>query len=99
MRSRILGLGCECGYAIGLVVVTNSHVNCQAYLVIDGQTGFVFFTGDEESLSKALQRLLEDRAQAARMGQNGQQHIQTYSTQASVQGLLEAMGLRDARFE
>jgi glycosyltransferase involved in cell wall biosynthesis len=80
----------------GLPVITSDHVNCHADLVIPGQTGFVFPAGNKIALAKAMQQLLDDRWKTIRMGENSRRHIQRYVTEASVRGIVEALGFERA---
>lgn len=75
----------------GLPIIVSDHVNCHKDLVIKAKTGFVFSSGDKYDLSKTLHKLSKDHNKSIEIGKNAQQHIQLYSTEASVQGILKAI--------
>ena len=79
----------------GLPVIVSDQVGCHRDLVIEGKTGLIFQSGDAQALSFALQHLMQDTAEAKRMGRNAQQHIRLYSTEASVAGIMRAIGLQN----
>lgn len=77
----------------GLPVITTDRVMCHEDLIVEGQTGYVVPADEVETLAGAMQHLLDDRRGAAAMGDEAQRRVQLYSTEASVQGLLQAIGV------
>jgi glycosyltransferase involved in cell wall biosynthesis len=97
-----LVLPSDCGETWGLVVneamlfgcpaVVSDRVGCRPDLVLDGETGFSFPFGDEESLGEAMTRLASDPEQARQMGDRARDRIlRSYSVEAAVQGTLSAV--------
>ena len=59
-------------------------------IVEDGQTGILVAPGDPDALRAAIERLLEDRALAARMGSAGRERVKAFHASAVV-GQIEAL--------
>ncbi len=91
-RFETWGLVVNEAMQFGLPVVVSSAVGCHRDLVIEGETGMVFPTGDAAALESRLRELVGDRERAARMGTRGRAHVARYSIQASVDGILEPLG-------
>lgn len=77
----------------GLPTIVSDYVGCWADLVIEGKTGFVFPNKNINELTKVMDWLIGNRDQAAKMGISAKHHIMAYSTDASVKGITEAIGL------
>ncbi|MAF27104.1 MAG: glycosyltransferase [Gemmatimonadota bacterium] len=67
------------GMACGIPTV-NTEVGSVRDLVVDGETGWIVPPGDPEALAAAFVRVLEDPAQAARMGAAGRQRVEDHFT-------------------
>ena len=74
-----------------LPVIVSNAVGCRNDLIIPDQTGYVFQSGDVESLVNAMQRLAKDPQKARIMGENARNRVGKYSTSASVRGILDAI--------
>ncbi|HEX4020715.1 MAG TPA: glycosyltransferase family 4 protein [Acidobacteriaceae bacterium] len=74
----------------GRAVIVTDQVGCQPDLVQDGDTGCVYPAKDVPALSSALARVLQNPEACRNMGQRGRAHIQQYSFEADVRGLMEA---------
>jgi len=77
----------------GLPAVVSDHVGCYHDLIIEGQTGFSFSNGNADELAEKINMLLQNKGLAHRMGNQAQGLVSQYSTDASVKGILDAMGL------
>jgi glycosyltransferase involved in cell wall biosynthesis len=75
----------------GLPVVLSDRVNSHEDLVVPSRTGYVFRSGDVNSLAEALSLLCSDPAKAATMGAKAAEHVQRFSTTAAVRGLVDAV--------
>jgi glycosyltransferase involved in cell wall biosynthesis len=76
----------------GLPVVVGSRVGCHRDLVVEGSTGTVFQDGDPEALARALDAILTDPERAAAMGRAAKEHVRAYGTDATVRGIVRALG-------
>lgn len=77
--------------ACGCSALVSDQVGCGPDLIVAGQTGAIFPCGDVEALSQLMLRLASDRLALLQMGANARKHLERYSTQAAVQGVLEAL--------
>lgn len=81
----------------GLPVIVSTNVGCSKDLVLDGETGFRFQSGDASSLSKLMDHLARDRISAKRMGLKAQERIRSYSIEEGLSGILMAIELATRR--
>ena len=72
-------------------VLVSSHVGCGPDLVIPGQTGWIFPSGDGEALRTALADALSDPKRLKAMGQAARAHIESYSYAQTTAGLQQAL--------
>jgi glycosyltransferase involved in cell wall biosynthesis len=91
-RFETWGLVVNEAMELGLPVVAGSKVGCHPDLVVPGVTGLVFADGDRDALSRALDEILADPRRASDMGLAAQRHVAGYGTDATVRGLLSALG-------
>ena len=77
----------------GLPVIVSDKVGCHPDLVMPGKTGHVFPYGDAQALSEIMLEFVEHPERAKRMGQIARQHIKAYCVEASVSGILKALGI------
>lgn len=75
----------------GLPVVVSDRVHCRRDLVVEGQTGYSFPSGDAEGLASVLRKLLDDREAARTMGVRAREHVAGYSVAAAAQGIADAL--------
>ncbi|WP_168222149.1 glycosyltransferase [Aquisphaera giovannonii] len=75
-RSEGMPLSILEAWAAGLPVVA-SNVGGIPKLIVDGQTGLLFESGEETALADALSRLLTNTLEAARIGEAGRQHVRS----------------------
>jgi glycosyltransferase involved in cell wall biosynthesis len=75
----------------GKPVIVSDQVGCGADLVRDGVNGFVFPAGDIGALADRLRYLIENPDVASRMGRKSLHMIETWSFDADIQGLLQAL--------
>lgn len=75
----------------GLPVIASDAVGAAPDLVRVGENGFVYSVGDVPALADALRRLLADPGARARMGARSRDIVRTFSYDADIQGILEAL--------
>lgn len=75
--------------SMGLPVVSTYHAGIPE-IVEDGETGLLVPERDSDALADALEKLLSEPEQWAKMGENGREHIeQNHSIEAVTDGLLD----------
>ena len=107
VASDVLVLPSDAGETWGLVVneamashvpaVVSTAVGCCRDLVIEGETGYSFSLGDIGTFAKVMQRYVEEPACAREQGARACLHIEKFSLQAAVAGVVDALehGLSD----
>jgi glycosyltransferase involved in cell wall biosynthesis len=60
-------------------------------IVRDGENGFVYPVGDNESLAAILDRLVEDEPLRKRMGQRSWEIIREWNFERDIEGVLRAL--------
>lgn len=84
--------------ACGLPALVSRAAGCSADLVTDGQTGYVFETGDVAGLARTMPRLRADLdAPGAQVGAHVAARIARYSVDSAVTGTLQALDTVRAR--
>ena len=92
------GLVCNEAMHQGRPVIATDAVGAVAGgLVADGQTGIVVPAGDARALATAIQRLLEDRALRARLGEAGRAAVAAHTYDAMADGFDRAIALAAGR--
>jgi glycosyltransferase involved in cell wall biosynthesis len=71
--------------------IVSEAVGCAPDLVRDGRTGAVFPLGDVGALSKILLAFARDPARVRSMGERARAGLQSYSLEAAVQGVVDAV--------
>lgn len=72
------------GMAVGKPVVVTNALG-PSITVKDGETGFIVPASNKDALGAAIVRLLDDPAEAKRMGENGRRRVkENYTVQATV---------------
>lgn len=71
-------------------IVVSDQVGCQPDLVAEGSNGVVFPAENVTALADALERVLADRVIYRKMGERSLEHIQAFSFEANVRGLMQA---------
>lgn len=77
-KSETWGLGVNEAMACGRPAIVSDQCGCAAELIIEGETGFIFKTGDGDALLRALQEF-KSKEQAIQMGQDALKHIEQFS--------------------
>jgi glycosyltransferase involved in cell wall biosynthesis len=77
--------------ACGLPAIVSNGVGCQADLVQDGQTGFVYPCADTAALGRAMRRMAMDGAARRRMGANARERVAAYSYERVIAGIRQAV--------
>jgi glycosyltransferase involved in cell wall biosynthesis len=72
-------------------VVVSDAVGCADDLVMNGETGFVFPTGDARALATRLASLVHDPDLVRRMGQAARERVSSFDFEADVAGLRRAL--------
>jgi glycosyltransferase involved in cell wall biosynthesis len=75
----------------GRPCLVSDHVGCGPDLVLPGETGFVFPLGDVQALAFYLADCASHPERLVSMGNKAQQRLGGYSTDAAVEGLLQAL--------
>ncbi len=75
----------------GLPVISSDRVGCREDLVIEGETGMIFPSGDSGALADCMIRLATDRELAARMGKNAIEKSRSYRVEDAVDGIVNAV--------
>jgi glycosyltransferase involved in cell wall biosynthesis len=86
--------------ACGRPSLVSDRVGCGPDLVMAHETGVIFPHGNVAALSSAMVNMAANSAQSAEMGRKAQGHLNAYSVQAAVEGVLRALqatvGAREA---
>lgn len=90
-RSETWGLVVNEAQIFGLPVIVSDKVGCREDLVIQGETGYVFPSGDAAALAEAMSRLSLDRENARRMGEQGRKLARNYRVEDAVNGIVKAL--------
>jgi glycosyltransferase involved in cell wall biosynthesis len=78
--------------ASGIPAVVSDQVGCREDLVVDGETGFSFRTGDARGLAACLATLAADPIRSAAMGEAARDRVVAeYSIDRAVDGTLAAL--------
>jgi glycosyltransferase involved in cell wall biosynthesis len=71
--------------------LVSDRVGCGPDLVIAHETGLIYPHGNVAALSSAMLNMAASPAQSAEMGHKAQRHLNEYSVQAAVDGVLHAL--------
>lgn len=77
----------------GCAVIVSDQVGCGPDLVIDGENGFQYATGDVAHLAECLRKVLMDPSVTSAFGSRSLQRISEWGLQASTAGLVKALSL------
>lgn len=75
----------------GLPLVLSDMIGCHLDLLLPGKTGYLFQTGNEQDLAKAMLRLVDAPEQAKEMGACCQTWIEQYSVAQAAKGIEQAI--------
>ncbi len=75
----------------GLPIVCSDAVGAAPDLVINGQNGFVYRSGDVEGLREALTRLAKDEGLRTRFGRASLERIHRWTVDQSAEGIVAAL--------
>jgi glycosyltransferase involved in cell wall biosynthesis len=76
----------------GLPAVVSDRVGCHPDLIVEGDTGFVFRTGDAEGLKSCLRKVLEMAPERRRqVAERCRKVVSAYSVGEAVEGIREAI--------
>lgn len=90
-ESETWGLSVNEAMASGLPVIVSSNVGCGDDLIKEGRNGFIFPTGDIESLATALKEVFEAIQKGLNMGLESELIIKDYSIEATADGIVAAV--------
>ena len=76
--------------AAGLPVISSDSVGSVSDLVIEGTTGIIFRSGDENSLLSAMQRMAADKTLRRNFGCSAQLHIAAWSIERQAERIVAA---------
>ncbi len=77
----------------GLPIIATDDVAAVSDLVRDGENGYVYHSGDVDTLARLLQHLLLDSASREEMGEKSKQIVSVWNLDGAVNGILESLGL------
>jgi len=77
--------------AVGLPVVVTDRCGSIGDIVLDGDNAFIYPAGDADALAKIMDRLVDDDALRARMGERSRQIIATWDYRRGVAGVKEML--------
>ncbi|MEJ8816949.1 glycosyltransferase family 4 protein [Lacibacter sp. H407] len=89
-KSETWGLGVNEAMACGRPAIVSDACGCAPELIIDGETGFVFRSGDGLSLLQVMEKF-DDRGIAREMGKNAFAYIQKFSLERVAEVVEEAV--------
>jgi glycosyltransferase involved in cell wall biosynthesis len=89
--SETWGLVVNEAMASGLPAIVSSTVGCAPDLIVSGETGDVFQSGDAEALSAVMSRFASDADVRTRMSVGAQARVKVCSIDAAVSGTLTAV--------
>lgn len=89
-ESEPWGLVVNEAMACGKAVVVSDKCGCASELVIEGQTGFTFESGNANDLLQKMIKMASDEAFCIQMGQNAQLFIEQYSPKVVAQNMIFA---------
>ena len=72
-------------------VIVSDQTGAAPDLVLPGETGWVFPTGDVDALASSLRDALADPVRTAAMGDRAREHISQWDFEADIRGLREAL--------
>lgn len=75
----------------GCCVVVSDHVGARFDLVREGETGFVFPTGDVEALARLLNKIAADQPKLGRIGETARGRMSEWSQKQSASATLRAI--------
>lgn len=77
--------------AAGLPVIATDQVGCAPDLIVDGQTGFTYPSGDIRRLAESIGRVAADRALRRAMRSHVVSRIAAFSPEAAAAGVMAAL--------
>ncbi len=99
-RGETWGMVVNEAMACGRPSLVSDRVGCGPDLVMAHETGVIFPHGNVAALSSAMVNMAANPGQSAEMGRKAQSHLKSYSVQAAVEGVLQALqatvGAREA---
>ena len=75
----------------GRPAIVSDQVGCCADLIVEGETGASFPSGDWQALTRLIVAFSRTAEQVQAMGRNAQRHIAGYSPEAAAQGIRQAI--------
>jgi len=89
--SETWGLVVNEAMASGIPALVSTRVGCGPDLVLSGQTGAIFPSGDIDALARQVSTYATDRTIAPRQGEAARERIQKYSLESAVDGTMTAV--------
>jgi glycosyltransferase involved in cell wall biosynthesis len=77
----------------GCPVAVSDRVGAKYDLVREGETGYVFPSGDKDAMAAILRDVLADPEKGRRLGEAGRKRMETWSPDKYVDALAEAVDL------
>ena len=89
-KTETWGLSINEAMACGRAAIVSDGCGCAPELIIEGETGFIFKTGDRDDLLKQLQQFPDNKL-SAKMGDNAFIHIKKFSLHQIAEAIEEAV--------
>jgi glycosyltransferase involved in cell wall biosynthesis len=89
-KTETWGLSVNEAMACGRAAIVSDGCGCAPELIIEGETGFIFKTGDRDELLKRLQQFPDNKV-ASKMGDNAFIHIKKFSLNQIAEAIEEAV--------
>ncbi len=78
--------------AAGHPAIVSRAVGCCEDLIVEGETGYAFDLGDVDALAGHMKRFVDEPNLAREQGEKAAQHIEKFSLEVAVEGIVEAVG-------
>jgi glycosyltransferase involved in cell wall biosynthesis len=75
----------------GRAVVVSDQVGCAPNLVLSGENGYIFKTGDIDGLRQALVNIVDDTQKCRAMGQKSLEIVEKWGIEEDIAGLKQAL--------
>ena len=90
-RGETWGLAVNEAMNLGIPALLSDQVGCAADLVVPGETGWTFASGDRRALETTLIEALSDRDGLTRRGRKARLHIEQYSYAVATRRLVDCV--------
>jgi glycosyltransferase involved in cell wall biosynthesis len=85
------GLSANLAMCFHLPLIVSDMLGCGKDLVMPGENGFIYKTGDIDELADCLKRILDDKRLRETMGERSFEIIKKWNHDLNIKGLIEAL--------